>query len=224
MADPAYKAGVAQRSRRRSNPVLHACRPGRYLKSLCDVWIGPIARDPITGREATFSADHPRSCVACIRALVADQPDTPACSTCNGSGVVPYLAGHHRLEDYGPRPCPDCADVPALVADQPDTGEMLRSIDDLLPPEQQRALTDDLARMSRQRRAAENAAGAIPLAARALVADQPTGATPIAWTSQDGIDNLARTRAEGRGPYDLRLRVDGPTDYDCIPLYTETTP
>lgn len=45
-----------------------------------------------------------------------------------------------------------------------ETSQPLRSIDDLLSPEQQAALNADLARMSRQRRAAETAAGDVPMA------------------------------------------------------------
>lgn len=65
--------------------------------------------------------------------------------------------------------CAACCKDPDCALREP-----LRSIDDLLPPEQRAALTDDLARMARQRRAAEAAAGDIPLADCALREPQET--------------------------------------------------
>jgi hypothetical protein len=61
----------------------------------------------------------------------------------------------------------------------------------------------------------------VPLAVAVDILNR-AGATPdqpVAWTSQDAIDNMARQRAEGLSHYAPQVRVDRPDDYNTVPLY-----
>lgn len=40
----------------------------------------------------------------------------------------------------------------------------------------------------------------------------------VAWVSRDGVWNVGSARKSGRTHYDLRVRVDGPDDYENVPL------
>jgi hypothetical protein len=49
--------------------------------------------------------------------------------------------------------------------------------------------------------------------------DATGAADPIAWTSEDGIHNLRRKRAEGHSHDTLQVRTDRRDDYNTVPLY-----
>jgi hypothetical protein len=68
------------------------------------------------------------------------------------------------------------------------------------------------------------AAAVRALQARLAEIEAATPATPVAWTSQDGLDNMARQRAEGLHFYSPWCRVDRPDDYNDRPLYTSAPP
>jgi hypothetical protein len=48
-------------------------------------------------------------------------------------------------------------------------------------------------------------------------------AKPVAWTSEYGIHNLRRKRAEGHSHDTIQVRTDRRDDYNTVPLYTRPT-